>query len=69
MPVKQPVPKLGGGLTPPFYGLVGFLRLVSMGFEGFFLFAGPYRGVCRVKRVFWPNLGFWRGYTFKATAP
>ena len=68
MPVKEPVVKLGGGPTPHFYGLVGFFRFVSMGFDGIFV-SRPYRGVWGAKRVLGANLGFWSGCTFMVTAP
>ena len=69
MGVKEPVPKVGGGPTLHFYGLVGFFRFVSMGFDGIFGSRVHIRGVWGVKPVLGANLGFWRGCMFKATAP
>ena len=58
MGVGQPVPKLGGGPIPHFYGLVGFLRFVSMGFDGIFG-SRVHIGVSGGRNVFWGQiLGF-----------
>ena len=58
MGVKEPVPKVGGGPTPHFYGLVGFLRFVSMGFDSIFG-SRVHMGASVGQNVFWGQiLGF-----------
>ena len=58
MGVKKPIPKVGGGPTPHFYGLVGFLRFVSMGFDSIFG-SRVHMGASVGQNVFWGQiLGF-----------
>ena len=58
MGVKEPVPKVGGGPTPHFYGLVGFLRFVSMGFDSIFS-SWVHMGASVGQNMFWGQiLGF-----------
>ena len=47
--------KVGGGPTPPFYGLVGFFRFISMGFDGIFCKWAPL-GASVGLNVFWGQI-------------
>ena len=55
MGVKEPIPKVGGGPIPHFYGLVGFLRYVSMGFESIFG-SQVHIGASVGRNVFWGQI-------------